>query len=302
MAANNVLRIHSDRDFFPACTISCIMKKYLWIPFAVAVITAVVLMARYDKNYDTGSHGYDIKCAQPSEPTSASASLACTINPKQDTDQSQSGPPWWHKLVAWPEGITAWLLVLTLGAIIWQAWETRKAAQGAKDGAAAAMAQIQFMKDKERARIEITFAEDSDAITIRPDEMVIIGTFHLNLKNVGGTAARNITGWYDAFASEEEKAPKTEDRFFLAPPATVEGNSWEPIPAPLTIDPRFTADRAPELFYVYLRGEVTYNDIFEKEPNSTRFLLRRQFIRSGIGKAISREFWTAAGNGENEST
>ena len=210
----------------------------------------------------------------------------------------------------------AWLLKQTRGDVHEQAeWMRTQAGHmknqtkilsdsvaAAQNSANAAMAQVQMMVAKERASIEITFAEDSDAMVVRPDEMVRVGSFHLNLKNVGGTAAKNVTGWYDTFASEEEKAPKIQDKFWLAPPATVEGNAWEPIPAPLSIDPRFTADRAPELFYVYLRGEITYNDIFKKEPNFTRFLLRRQFIRGGIGEAISREFWGPAGEGENEST
>jgi len=34
----------------------------------------------------------------------------------------------WRKFVAWPEGITACALILTLGAIAWQAYETRRAA------------------------------------------------------------------------------------------------------------------------------------------------------------------------------
>ncbi len=105
-----------------------------WVGLAgVAVLTAaIILVARYDQNYDKGSKGYDIKCEQPSQPTAASASLACTIQPSQDAEQSKSGPPWGYKLLAWPEGITAWLLMLTLGAIIWQAWETRKAAEAAE--------------------------------------------------------------------------------------------------------------------------------------------------------------------------
>jgi hypothetical protein len=44
---------------------------------------------------------------------------------------SADKPHGWHKFLTWPEGITAWLIMLTLGAIIWQAWETRKAAQAA---------------------------------------------------------------------------------------------------------------------------------------------------------------------------
>jgi hypothetical protein len=42
-------------------------------------------------------------------------------------------PQGWHKFIAWPDGITAWLIMLTLGAIVWQAWETRKAAEAARD-------------------------------------------------------------------------------------------------------------------------------------------------------------------------
>jgi hypothetical protein len=120
---------------------------------------------------------------------------------------------------------------------------------------------------------------------------------------VGTTVASNVSGWYDAFASEEEKAPLSADMFNLACPGSVEGNSWEGILAPLTIDPRFIGDRAPELFHVYLRGEITYSDIFKKEPNFTRFLLRRQFMRSRTGEAVSQEFWGPTGeDSDNEST
>jgi hypothetical protein len=45
----------------------------------------------------------------------------------------ENKPQGWHKLVTWPEGITAWAIMFTLGAIIWQAWETRVAAIAAKD-------------------------------------------------------------------------------------------------------------------------------------------------------------------------
>jgi hypothetical protein len=43
-------------------------------------------------------------------------------------------PQGWRKFATWPEGITAWLVMLTFGAIVWQAWETRKAAEAARDG------------------------------------------------------------------------------------------------------------------------------------------------------------------------
>lgn len=47
--------------------------------------------------------------------------------------------PCWHKLLAWPEGITVWVILFTLGAIGWQSYETRKAAEAARHGAKAQM-------------------------------------------------------------------------------------------------------------------------------------------------------------------
>jgi hypothetical protein len=38
-------------------------------------------------------------------------------------------PKGWQKFIAWPEGVTTWAVILTLGAIVWQAIETRRAAQ-----------------------------------------------------------------------------------------------------------------------------------------------------------------------------
>jgi len=70
-------------------------------------------------------------------------------------EHTSDKPQGWHKLIAWPEGITTWAIMLTLGAIVWQTWETRKAAKGAGESAAAAIIQTKTMKDRERARLSI---------------------------------------------------------------------------------------------------------------------------------------------------
>ena len=183
----------------------------------LGVFVAVILMARYDKNYDTGSHGYNLSCVQSSDPSPATISLACTINPKQNADQGQSGAPWWHKLVAWPEGITAWLLLLTLGAILWQAWETRKAAVATADSANAAYGSVRFaeaqwemMKDKERARIEI---KTTDGLNL---ERIGEGFWHLKatirIRNLGATRAyiRHGAGELFVAKSGEETEPQLD--------------------------------------------------------------------------------------------
>jgi hypothetical protein len=194
-----------------------IMKKYLWIPCALVVVAAVVLMARYDKNDDTGSHSYDIKCVQSSKPSPTAASLLCTIDPKQNADQGQASPQWWHKLVAWPNGITAWLLMLTLGAIVWQAWETRKAAKAGADSANAAYgsvtfaeAQWQLTREKERARIEIKTADDLNL------ERIEGGFWHLKatirIRNLGATRAYIRRGAGELFVGKtrEETQPQLD--------------------------------------------------------------------------------------------
>jgi hypothetical protein len=73
-----------------------------------------------------------MKCVQPSEPPSTTNSLTCKINPSQNAEDGHAKSQWWSVLIAWPEGITAWLLFITLVGILWQAWETRKAAQSAE--------------------------------------------------------------------------------------------------------------------------------------------------------------------------
>src|SRR5271154_4837844 len=43
-------------------------------------------------------------------------------------DTGVAKPEGWHRLVTWPEGITAWAVILTLAAIAWQSVATARAA------------------------------------------------------------------------------------------------------------------------------------------------------------------------------
>lgn len=113
------------------------MLKRLAIPaVAVLLVTAIAVAVYYQQRHAVGE-GYDVKCTQPNVPASALAEFVCKIQPSQDTEQGHPNRQWWYVLLAWPEGITAWLLLLTLGAIVWQAWETRKAAQSTESSALA---------------------------------------------------------------------------------------------------------------------------------------------------------------------
>jgi hypothetical protein len=107
------------------------LKSLRILAGAILVVAAILVAVYYQQRYAVGK-GYDIKCEQSSNPSSAANSLACVIYPSQNTEDAHPNPQWWNVLLAWPEGITAWLLLLTLGGIAWQAWETRKAAEASQ--------------------------------------------------------------------------------------------------------------------------------------------------------------------------
>ncbi len=116
------------------------MKTGIAVVFAVIVLTPILVAIQ-----NQPSRTQDRKAAQQATPaTPVSVNCNCTTK----TENGQDKPQGWHKFVAWPEGIATWALILTLGAIWWQSWETRKSAKAAKDG-------VEMQISKERARIKI---------------------------------------------------------------------------------------------------------------------------------------------------
>jgi hypothetical protein len=94
------------------------LRRLIIVGGAVLVVVAVVLVVRYDQIHHTEGKGYDIKCTQSSDPSATMGSLICTADHSQKAKSGESDSPWWHVFFTWPEGITALLITLTLGAII----------------------------------------------------------------------------------------------------------------------------------------------------------------------------------------
>jgi len=104
--------------------------------------------------------------------------------------------PWWDILVAWPEGITTWAIILTLGAISWQAFEARKSTDVARDAVNAAYGSVTFaeaqwklMIEEKRARLEVDV--DRRTLTVESESGVylrhLIAT--LKIRNIGESKA-----------------------------------------------------------------------------------------------------------------
>ena len=144
--------------------------KYWPMALLLILIVAVLCMSRYAEN-------------SKAENAQANAS-------KSTQRAIESLRPSWIETFAWPEGATAWALFLTLLVIAWQSTETREAAKSAD-------AQIQMMKDKERARIAVDFPPSDLKLDDGPEwtqamNVVFAGT-EIKVINFGGTSAFNVT-------------------------------------------------------------------------------------------------------------
>jgi hypothetical protein len=185
------------------------MLRWLTMIVGTILIGTVILVARYDKINSTEGKGCDINCTQSSDPSAAVGSLVCTAEHRQKAKSGEYDPPWWHVFFAWPEGITALLIMLTLAAIIWQAWETRKAAEAGLESARAALLSAHASVNAERAQLLFIVKK----ISLRMGR----AEFEIWVKNFGRTPARLI-GW---------RAPQevhTADPKSLPVPPVYDGN------------------------------------------------------------------------------
>jgi hypothetical protein len=228
----------------------CIMLKWLAIAAGAVVIVAGILATTYYQNYYGASKGYDVQCTQPSQPGAVPAFLACKIYPVQDIGHGHFSPHWWDVLIAWPEGITAWLLMLTMVGIIWQAWETRKTAEAANRG-------IELTKTKDRAKLLLspqalnptvgTIPEAKLFVTNVGNSNAIVGIAFAGLHISDSDAlVENGAGWYDM---------KVGNRL-LEPKEVIEETVWWPA-HPFA---RYSQDVIEDQEVIHLHGIIRFRD------------------------------------------
>lgn len=138
---------------------------------------------------------YHKRTSQRDTEQSSSPSPAITNNQATSYYEQKAvdKPHGWRKLVIWPEGVTAWLILFTLGAITWQAWETRKAAEAANRS-------IEVGKTKERAKMLVEIGALDLYTGFRPQ-----ATF--TVTNVGETNAAIGLGLGQVSMNETDEMP-----------------------------------------------------------------------------------------------
>jgi len=143
-----------------------IMRKSRWI-IGIAVAIGTIPLVAYEQH--RAREKYEAKREE------ACIQLSITLEQKYScAEEAQSRHdylPWWYVLAAWPEGIGAWVLILTGAAIAWQSNETSKAAK-------AALLNAQAVINAERPWIYAY---------VRPHRTR--GGFKLSIKNRGRTPA-----------------------------------------------------------------------------------------------------------------
>lgn len=104
------------------------MWKWKWAFLFVFIASAIVAMA-YEQHYAREKY----------HAQSEADCIALSVSPEEkhscakEAQSRKDYAPWGYVLVAWPEGITTWAIIVTFVFIGWQADETRKAAKAAAD-------------------------------------------------------------------------------------------------------------------------------------------------------------------------
>jgi len=157
------------------------MMKYftLWGKFllAVSVVIGAITLVTYEEHKASDKYQRDCQSHVSAVSSARNNDNAYRADECQDPKQYM---PWWYVLIAWPDGITAWSLLATLGAIVWQAVETRKAAIGAINAAQATQRSIEVTIHMQRARMGIRTGTVKDA----PN------AFEFHAVNLGNTNAK----------------------------------------------------------------------------------------------------------------
>jgi hypothetical protein len=265
------------------------MRKLLPILAMVALIAAVVLVARLDKDYDATGKGYYAKCVQGSEPSTDAGSFVCTIRPGQKAEQGESGPEWWHVLLTWPDGITAWALILTLYVFTWQAVLMRKhaehfrdlaektadTAQAANAGVLAANKAYTLADDTAKRQLRAYISVKDARLVLHEDGQVEAA---IEFYNCGQTPAYQLQiAHAHGFSSYPlQKIPDPPVDLRKSNSLVGAGNGFYALMKPaqhLDLDREaLLAEFQHSNFVFCVRGLCTYRDIF-KESHSLRFQL-----------------------------
>src|ERR1700678_3340384 len=88
--------------------------RFLKLLLAIAVVIGAVLLVTYEEH--KASQKYQRDCQSRVSAVSPVRNNN-NANGQDECQDPKKYMPWWDVLIAWPEGITVWAILATLGAI-----------------------------------------------------------------------------------------------------------------------------------------------------------------------------------------
>jgi hypothetical protein len=216
--------------------------------------------------------------------------------------------PWWYVLVAWPEGITVWAIVLTLAAIAYQAREMTRATSVMDN-------QLIHMRESSERELRAYVLPElgnivnvaapvrtsgsytpTEARVTHPDWGPVIA---MQIKNTGQTPAFKVVHWGNTLFREyplKSDLPGPDEGMAkitsVIGPGIVNTKRLA-VPKPLTEKEIAQLRESTGAIYVY--GYISYEDTFGKK-HLTRY---RLFHNQGSGAVgISTDLTFAEGGNE----
>jgi hypothetical protein len=163
--------------------------NYWPLAVLVVLVAAVLCMSQYAES----------RKAQYQNHAQVGSSKTSIAPPEADPNSNKANNtqqlPSWIESFTWTDGVTTWVLCLTLLVIGWQSNETRRTAQATADAANAAYgsltfaeAQLEMMREKERARLELNVQRTDLEIKVLAEDLLhLVAT--VSVRNIGASKA-----------------------------------------------------------------------------------------------------------------
>jgi hypothetical protein len=163
--------------------------KYWPLALLTVLIVAIVSMSRYAEDRKASATAY----TQPSSPQ-ISVSPNDAGKTAKNTDKLDNSPSW-IETFAWPEGVTAWALLLTLLVIAWQSTETRAAAKATENAVEIADKSLEVQKTTAKQQLRAYMAVKEAKAFLYADGVLEVS---LKLHNCGQTPAYELRGQHNS--------------------------------------------------------------------------------------------------------
>lgn len=257
-------------------TIMAIMRT---IFLSLLLLSASTILIASGQN-QTGNEGG--KASTEPQPTLAPASgQAASAHPTHAKDNS----PTWYESLKRPEWLIVAAAFLTFGVVGWQAWETRRAVQAARDSANATRKNVEALITSERPWLLVEWGKFGDKVQVpyllplenRPDARASNCIF--TVRNYGKTPAKVLEQRAELQVSENPTAPPDVDIYkpSFKGPDTYMFPQEQALPMEARLrNVAFVSKIDSDAIkgggkFLWLCGVIRYEDSFEREDRTSPY-------------------------------